>query len=205
MFFFLTKLVMMLQYSFARYAVLTQVPRNHPWLLIHYQNKDKSQILNKWLKMIFPWLGQTVSPTWVTDSCGVLNFRKNKGLPLKFVFTCLPTYHHEPCMQIWRFVYRMSSIIVVKHVWYTAFLYSVIETSYFRDKADNSHLTVSPPGNDIGRSSYGAMQVKQAFEYAYLVLSHVCVPQNAYLVRTGNQRYVHFVPHSNSVQILYSK
>ncbi|XP_067650739.1 terminal nucleotidyltransferase 4B-like [Haliotis asinina] len=42
-------------------------------------------------------------------------------------------------------------------------------------------------GNDIGRSSYGAMQVKQAFEYAYLVLSHVCVPQNAYLVRTGNQ------------------
>lgn len=26
------------------------------------------------------------------------------------------------------------------------------------------------PGNDIGRSSYGALQVKQAFEYAYIVL-----------------------------------
>ncbi len=25
-------------------------------------------------------------------------------------------------------------------------------------------------GNDIGRSSYGALQVKQAFEYAYYVL-----------------------------------
>lgn len=30
------------------------------------------------------------------------------------------------------------------------------------------------PGNDIGRSSYGALQVKQAFEYAYIVLSE-CV------------------------------
>ncbi|KAM4614375.1 terminal nucleotidyltransferase 4B isoform 2-T2 [Discoglossus pictus] len=28
------------------------------------------------------------------------------------------------------------------------------------------------PGNDVGRSSYGAMQVKQAFDYAYVVLSH---------------------------------
>lgn len=27
------------------------------------------------------------------------------------------------------------------------------------------------PGNDIGRSSYGALQVKQAFEYAYIVLT----------------------------------
>uniref|UniRef100_A0A4W3JC42 Terminal nucleotidyltransferase 4A n=1 Tax=Callorhinchus milii TaxID=7868 RepID=A0A4W3JC42_CALMI len=27
-------------------------------------------------------------------------------------------------------------------------------------------------GNDVGRSSYGAMQVKQAFDYAYVVLSH---------------------------------
>ncbi|KAK3086063.1 hypothetical protein FSP39_012901 [Pinctada imbricata] len=33
------------------------------------------------------------------------------------------------------------------------------------------------PGNDIGRSSYGAMQVKQAFEYAYLVLSYSVFPQ----------------------------
>ena len=30
------------------------------------------------------------------------------------------------------------------------------------------------PGNDIGRSSYGVMQVKQAFEYAYIVLAQVC-------------------------------
>lgn len=37
------------------------------------------------------------------------------------------------------------------------------------------------PGNDIGRSSYGVLQVKQAFEYAYIVLNqavlrhrHIC-------------------------------
>ncbi|ETE60983.1 DNA polymerase sigma, partial [Ophiophagus hannah] len=28
------------------------------------------------------------------------------------------------------------------------------------------------PGNDVGRSCYGAMQVKQVFDYAYIVLSH---------------------------------
>ncbi|MEQ2234152.1 Terminal nucleotidyltransferase 4A, partial [Ilyodon furcidens] len=28
------------------------------------------------------------------------------------------------------------------------------------------------PDNDVGRSSYGAMQVKQAFDYAYVVLGH---------------------------------
>lgn len=33
------------------------------------------------------------------------------------------------------------------------------------------------PGNDIGRSSYGALQVKQAFEYAYLVLRDAVSPQ----------------------------
>jgi len=32
------------------------------------------------------------------------------------------------------------------------------------------------PGNDIGRSSYGALHVKQAFEYAYLVLSRAVHP-----------------------------
>ncbi|KAL5021958.1 hypothetical protein ScPMuIL_001113 [Solemya velum] len=42
------------------------------------------------------------------------------------------------------------------------------------------------PGNDIGRSSYGAMQVKQAFEYAYLALTYTVAPQNAYLLK-GNQ------------------
>lgn len=34
------------------------------------------------------------------------------------------------------------------------------------------------PGNDIGRSSYGALHVKQAFEYAYLMLSQAVSPLN---------------------------
>ncbi|KAL3859774.1 hypothetical protein ACJMK2_009968 [Sinanodonta woodiana] len=34
------------------------------------------------------------------------------------------------------------------------------------------------PGNDIGRSSYGMMQVKQAFEYAYVTLTGVLLQQN---------------------------
>lgn len=34
----------------------------------------------------------------------------------------------------------------------------------------------SPTDNDVGRSSYGAMQVKQAFDYAYVVLSHAVSP-----------------------------
>uniref|UniRef100_U5ETV5 polynucleotide adenylyltransferase n=1 Tax=Corethrella appendiculata TaxID=1370023 RepID=U5ETV5_9DIPT len=37
------------------------------------------------------------------------------------------------------------------------------------------------PGNDIGRSSYGALQVKQAFEYAYIVLIHAVSPLNNWL------------------------
>ncbi|CAG5125640.1 unnamed protein product [Candidula unifasciata] len=36
-------------------------------------------------------------------------------------------------------------------------------------------------GNDIGRSSYGAMSVKHAFEYAYLVLNHAVAPHNLHL------------------------
>ncbi|XP_022529829.2 terminal nucleotidyltransferase 4A [Astyanax mexicanus] len=32
------------------------------------------------------------------------------------------------------------------------------------------------PGNDVGRSSYGAMHVKQVFDYAYIVLSHAVSP-----------------------------
>nr|XP_033785633.1 terminal nucleotidyltransferase 4A isoform X2 [Geotrypetes seraphini] len=32
------------------------------------------------------------------------------------------------------------------------------------------------PGNDVGRSSYGAIQVQQVFDYAYLVLSHAVSP-----------------------------
>ncbi|XP_069469821.1 terminal nucleotidyltransferase 4A isoform X2 [Ambystoma mexicanum] len=32
------------------------------------------------------------------------------------------------------------------------------------------------PGNDVGRSSYGAMHVQQVFHYAYLVLTHALSP-----------------------------
>ncbi|XP_072535068.1 terminal nucleotidyltransferase 4A-like [Salminus brasiliensis] len=42
-----------------------------------------------------------------------------------------------------------------------------------------SMLCIEDPnlqGNDVGRSSYGAMQVKQVFDYAYLVLSHAVSP-----------------------------
>uniref|UniRef100_A0A8C6SHX7 Terminal nucleotidyltransferase 4A n=1 Tax=Neogobius melanostomus TaxID=47308 RepID=A0A8C6SHX7_9GOBI len=35
---------------------------------------------------------------------------------------------------------------------------------------------LQPGNNDVGRSSYGAMQVKQAFDYAYVVLSHAVSP-----------------------------
>ncbi|XP_076470555.1 uncharacterized protein LOC143300637 [Babylonia areolata] len=38
-------------------------------------------------------------------------------------------------------------------------------------------------GNDIGRSSYGAIYVKQAFEYAYLVLTQAVLPPNDYLLK----------------------
>ena len=31
-------------------------------------------------------------------------------------------------------------------------------------------------GNDVGRGSYGAMHVKQVFDYAYIVLSHAVSP-----------------------------
>jgi len=37
------------------------------------------------------------------------------------------------------------------------------------------------PGNDIGRGSYGALQVKQAFEYAYLILQQAVNPSNSFI------------------------
>ncbi|XP_069112834.1 terminal nucleotidyltransferase 4B-like isoform X2 [Argopecten irradians] len=37
-------------------------------------------------------------------------------------------------------------------------------------------------GNDIGRSSYGAMKVKQSFEYAYLVMTYTVMPQNSHIL-----------------------
>uniref|UniRef100_A0AAR2LW02 Terminal nucleotidyltransferase 4A n=1 Tax=Pygocentrus nattereri TaxID=42514 RepID=A0AAR2LW02_PYGNA len=42
-----------------------------------------------------------------------------------------------------------------------------------------SMLCIEDPllaGNDVGRSSYGAMQVKQVFDYAYIVLGHAVSP-----------------------------
>lgn len=39
------------------------------------------------------------------------------------------------------------------------------------------------PGNDIGRSSYGALQVKQAFDYGYISLQQAVAPHNALLER----------------------
>ncbi|CAF0714334.1 unnamed protein product [Brachionus calyciflorus] len=39
------------------------------------------------------------------------------------------------------------------------------------------------PSNDIGKGSYGALKVKQAFEYAYLTLSEAVAPQNSYLIK----------------------
>ncbi|KAH9507695.1 Terminal nucleotidyltransferase 4A [Bulinus truncatus] len=49
-----------------------------------------------------------------------------------------------------------------------------------------SMLCIEDPlkaGNDIGRSSYGAIAVKNAFEYAYLVLSHAVAPHNSHLFK----------------------
>lgn len=38
--------------------------------------------------------------------------------------------------------------------------------------------------NDIGRSSYGALNVKKAFEYAYLVLNQACGPTSSTVDQT---------------------
>ncbi|XP_032416466.1 terminal nucleotidyltransferase 4B [Xiphophorus hellerii] len=43
------------------------------------------------------------------------------------------------------------------------------------------------PDNDVGRSSYGAMQVKQAFDYAYVVLSHAVSPIAKYYPNNENE------------------
>uniref|UniRef100_A0A2M4ABS2 polynucleotide adenylyltransferase n=2 Tax=Anopheles triannulatus TaxID=58253 RepID=A0A2M4ABS2_9DIPT len=43
------------------------------------------------------------------------------------------------------------------------------------------------PGNDIGRSSYGALHVKQAFEYAYIVLMQAVLPLDKNLTDCNRQ------------------
>lgn len=40
----------------------------------------------------------------------------------------------------------------------------------------NFRFFFSFSGNDVGRGSYGAMHVKQVFDYAYIVLSHAVSP-----------------------------
>lgn len=42
--------------------------------------------------------------------------------------------------------------------------------------------------NDVGRSSYGAMQVKQAFDYAYVILSHAVSPLAKYYPNNERER-----------------
>lgn len=50
-------------------------------------------------------------------------------------------------------------------------------------------MYISSKGNDVGRSSYGAMQVKQAFDYAYVVLSHAVSPIAKYYPNNETERY----------------
>lgn len=45
-------------------------------------------------------------------------------------------------------------------------------------------------GNDVGRSSYGAMQVKEVFNYAYLVLSHAVSPLSCSYPNRNMERLV---------------
>ncbi len=44
-------------------------------------------------------------------------------------------------------------------------------------------------GNDVGRSSYGAMQVKEAFEYAYVVLTHAVSPIAKHYPNNKSERW----------------
>lgn len=60
------------------------------------------------------------------------------------------------------------------------------------------------PGNDIGRSSYGAMQVRQAFEYAYLMLTHALAPQSEYLLH-GNQSILGRIVRVTDEVVVYRK
>lgn len=44
-------------------------------------------------------------------------------------------------------------------------------------------------GNDVGRSSYGAMQVKEAFDYAYIILGHAVSPLARSYPNKDSDRY----------------
>ena len=59
------------------------------------------------------------------------------------------------------------------------------------------------PGNDIGRGSYGALQVRQAFQYAYITLTQAVNPLNSDYLHGTQERLVycitHFFPRNNSL------
>ena len=48
-------------------------------------------------------------------------------------------------------------------------------------------MCVCVPENDVGRSSYGALQVKEAFEYAYQELICRIMPQYQHLYRPNER------------------
>ena len=45
------------------------------------------------------------------------------------------------------------------------------------------------PGNDIGRSSYGILRVRQAFEYAFLQLVKLVNFPHRTLIKDGNRYF----------------
>lgn len=51
-----------------------------------------------------------------------------------------------------------------------------------------THICLCATDNDVGRSSYGAMQVKQAFDYAYVVLTHAVSPIAKYYPNNETER-----------------
>lgn len=56
----------------------------------------------------------------------------------------------------------------------------------FPKKKNRFFTSLSLLANDIGKGSYGALKVKQAFEYAYLTLSEAVAPQHSYLIKDNH-------------------
>lgn len=62
------------------------------------------------------------------------------------------------------------------------------------DKKKQTQLDLFLAGNDVGRSSYGILQVKQVFDFAYMVLSHGVSPlARAYPNKEYDRLPFHFV------------
>ena len=53
-------------------------------------------------------------------------------------------------------------------------------------KIPSIDVSIFPLANDIGKGSYGALKVKQSFEYAYLTLSEAVAPQHSYLIKDNH-------------------